>query len=454
MAMTGTEKRAVNSLAGIFMLRMLGLFLILPVFALYAQGLKGQTPFLIGLALGAYGLSQALLQIPFGMMSDRLGRKRVITAGLILFAIGSVIAATSDSIHGVIIGRAVQGSGAIAAAVMALTADLTREEYRTRAMATIGVSIGMSFSIALVLGPILDRAIGMQGIFWLTAVLAIMAIGILYLFVPNPVSIRHHSDAEVTPTRFGEVLKNTRLLGLDFGIFVLHLTLMAMFVAVPLALAEKAGLPRDQHWKVYLGVVVTGFISMIPLMIMSHKPKLFRYAFSGGIALLILAQAVLYLEGDALVWIVIGLWIFFTGFNLLEATLPSVISRIAPVDNKGTAIGVYNTFQFFGAFVGGALGGWLVGRFGLTSVFLMSAALLGAWLVVAWMSPTPEFLQSHLLRVSVDNEQEARALAGKLMNIPGVAEAVVVLDDGVAYLKVDKKVFDESRLQEFSPENP
>jgi len=189
-------------------------------------------------------------------------------------------------------------------------------------------------------------------------------------------------------------------------------------------------------------------------MIMSHKPKLFRYAFSGGIALLVLAQAVLYLESDSLLWIIIGLWIFFTGFNLLEATLPSVISRIAPVDIKGTAIGVYNTFQFFGAFVGGALGGWLVGRYGLTSVFLMSAALLTAWLVVAWTSPTPEFLQSHLLRVNVDSEQEAVELASKLMKIPGVAEAVVVLDDGVAYLKVDKKVFDENSLQEFSPENP
>ena len=362
MSMTGTEKRAVGSLAGIFMLRMLGLFLILPVFALYAKGLDGQTPFLIGLALGAYGLSQSVLQIPFGMMSDRFGRKRIIAAGLFLFAAGSVIAAISDSIYGVILGRVVQGSGAIAAAVMALVADLTREEYRTRAMATIGVSIGMSFSVALILGPILDKAVGMQGIFWLTAVLAVGAIGVLYLLVPDPVSVRHHSDAEVRPARLGDVLRNTQLLGLDFGIFVLHLTLMAIFVAVPLALADHAGFPRDQHWKIYLGVVIAGFVSMIPLMIMSHKPKRFRQALSGGIALLLLAQAVLYLRDDSLPGIIIGLWIFFTGFNLLEATLPSVISRIAPVDAKGTAIGVYNTFQFFGAFVGGALGGWLTGR--------------------------------------------------------------------------------------------
>jgi MFS family permease len=283
-AFTGSEGRAAAGLAGIYALRMLGLFVILPVFAVQAQSLAGATPLLIGLAIGAYGLTQAMLQIPFGLLSDRIGRKPIIFAGLVLFAVGSVVAAMSGSIHGVILGRVLQGSGAIAAAVMALTADLTREEVRTRAMAGIGVSIGLSFALALVLGPALTHWIGLSGIFWFTALLALGGILILALVVPNPDHTGVHRDAEPVIGQLGGVLRNPELLRLDFGIFCLHLSMTSLFLVVPLALRDH-GLPVGHHWWIYLPVLALSIGLMVPGRIAgadaSRLPR-GRYDLGGG----------------------------------------------------------------------------------------------------------------------------------------------------------------------------
>lgn len=447
--MTSTERRATWSLAAIFSTRMLGLFMILPVFALYAQHLDGATPALMGLAIGIYGLFQAILGIPFGMISDRIGRRSVITAGLIIFALGSVVAATADSIWGVILGRALQGAGAIAAVVMALAADLTREEHRVKAMATIGATIGISFTVALIAGPLLNKWIGVPGIFWLTAVLGLVAIAVLHFWVP-PARGRMHRDAEAVPAYFGTVLKDPQLLRLDFGVFALHLLLTASFVVVPLALRDHAGLAADHHWVVYLGVMLASLAVMVPFVIIAEKRRKMKQIFVGAIALLALAEMVLMTGWGSLAGIVAGLLLFFIAFNLLEATLPSLIAKITPPDKKGTAMGVYSSSQFFGAFCGGALGGWLYGVAGFTWVFGVCAVLALLWCGIAATMRPPRYLSSQLLHVGALSPSEGEVLAQRLMRIRGVAEAVVIVEEGVAYLKVDKAILDAEALREFS----
>ena len=333
-AMTPIEKRAVSSLASIYALRMLGLFMILPVFALYAEQLEGVTPFMVGLAIGIYGLTQAILQIPFGMLSDRLGRKPMIILGLIIFAVGSVIAAMSDSIYGVILGRAIQGAGAIAAVIMALTSDLTREEHRLRAMAVIGMSIGMSFAVSLVLGPVLNQWIGVDGIFWLTGVMAILAMVVLLAIVPTPAKSRFHRDTEPVPALFKSVLKDKQLLRLDFGILVLHTMLTATFVVTPLALRDFAGLPSADHWYVYFPVLVLALGLMVPFIIIAEKKRKMKQVFVGAIAALIVAQLLLVFAHQSLYGIVAALLIFFIAFNTLEASLPSLVAKTVKPDRK------------------------------------------------------------------------------------------------------------------------
>jgi len=379
--MTGSERRAALSLAGIFSLRMLGLFMIYPVFALWAKQLPDATEFTIGLALGVYGLTQALFQIPLGFLSDRVGRKRIITAGLLLFAIGSVVAALSHSIYGIIFGRLLQGAGAVGSATLALAADLTREENRTKAMAIIGMTIGASFSLALVTGPILNRWIGVPGIFWLTAVLALLGIGVLYTLVPKPLVSRVHGEAEPVPALFKRVLTDRELLRFDFGIFVQHAILTASFLSVPFLL-EQSGVTLHDQWFVYLPVLVVSVIFMVPLIIMAERGRM-KPIFLASVATLGVSQLLLLLGYGGLPVVIGALLAFFTAFNLLEASLPSLISRVAPAEAKGTALGIYSSSQFFGIFVGGALGGWLQGILGFIGVFGLCSVLAGLWLAVA-----------------------------------------------------------------------
>lgn len=380
--MTPSERRSAFGLAGIYGFRMLGLFLILPVFALYAENMPQATPVLIGLAIGVYGLTQAVLQIPFGLLSDKIGRKPIIIGGLLLFAIGSVIAATADSIWMIIVGRAIQGSGAIAAAIMALLADLTRDSVRTRAMATVGMTIGMSFTVALIAGPILNQWVAVPGIFWLTALLALGGIGILVFIVPTPEKSSVHGDAEPVPAMFGRVLRNPDLLRLDLGIFVLHLVLTALFLAIPLALRD-AGLAVERHSLLYLPVLVLSLAIMVPFIIRAEKHGRMKQVFLGAIALMVFAQVLLYLMIDSLWGLAFSMLLFFIAFNLLEATLPSLVSKTAPSEIKGTAMGVYSTAQFSGAFFGGLAGGWVHQGFGLSAVFIMGGLLTASWLIAA-----------------------------------------------------------------------
>ncbi len=449
--MTSTELRATIALSSIMAMRMLGLFMILPVFALYAHDLPDVTPFLIGLAIGIYGLSQAILQIPFGMLSDHFGRKPIITIGLLIFIIGSIVAALSTSIIGIIIGRALQGAGAIAAALLALLADLTREEHRTKAMATIGSSIAMSFIIAFALGTVLNHWVGVPGIFWFTALLAIGGLLILHFIVPNPVNSHFHRDTEPVPTQFKRVLTDTQLLRLNFGIATLHFLLMALFIELPVAL--KAQLPTSQHWQVYLPVMIGAIAMIIPLIIFAEKRHHLKLVFVGAIGLLGVSQiSFLYAHQD-LTHIVFSLFLFFTAFNLLEASLPSLVSKIVRPESKGTAMGVYSTAQFMGAFLGGAGGGWLHHHYSMDIVFVVGATLASIWFLLAATMQQPHYLSSHLLNIGSVNEQEAKQLTQKLSNIIGVIEAVVIAEDGVAYLKVDKQSVDFAALEQFSVAN-
>lgn len=446
--MTPAERRTAASLAAIFAFRMLGLFMILPVFALYAEHLEGTTHALVGVAIGVYGLTQALLQIPLGMASDAIGRKPVITAGLLLFALGSVVAALATTIHWVIIGRALQGAGAVASAVLALAADLTREDHRTKVMAVIGMTIGMSFLAAMVIGPLVAGWVGVPGIFWFTALLALVGVAIVNFVVPTPRHSRLHRDAEPVPSQFRSVLGDGQLLRLDAGILVLHLVLTAGFVAIPLQLRDL-GMASFSHWQIYLPVMVLAMAGAIPFIVVAEKRRRMKQVLLGAIAALAVAE--LLLAGAHSVFAIAALlWLFFTAFNLLEATLPSLVAKTAPADRKGTAMGVYSTSQFLGAFIGGAGGGAAYGAFGAQAVFVLCAALLLGWFWYASTMREPRYLATTLLAVGAVDERRAAELTAQLALVRGVVEAVVSREDGVAYLKVDHALLDRDALEQFA----
>ncbi len=390
--MTAAERRATTGLAGIFGLRMLGMFIVLPVLALYAEGLPGGADHtLVGIALGAYGLAQAVLQVPFGFASDRWGRKPVIVAGLVIFALGSFVAAWAPTIHWTIAGRVLQGAGAISAAVLALTADLTRDAVRTRAMAAIGMTIGATFALSLIAGPLLTNVIGVPGIFVLTGVLALTAIVALQRVVPM-------APPPVAPAEgdWRRVLADGQLLRLNYGIFALHAALMALFVQVPFMLRD-AGLAAPRHWLVYLPVLLGSVVLMLPAMMNADRPGRGKPIFVGAVALLFVGQALLALAGASLALIVTALVVFFTAFNLLESKLPSMVSKYAPPSARGTASGVYSSVQFLGVFAGGAVGGWLSQHHGPPAVFGFCLALTALWLVAgATMSAAPAYNRPEL----------------------------------------------------------
>jgi predicted MFS family arabinose efflux permease len=448
--MSATERRATASLGLIYALRMLGLFMILPVFSLYAETLADMTPFLIGLAFGIYGLTQAFLQIPFGMLSDKIGRKPVIIGGLVLFALGSVVAANATDIWWVIIGRALQGSGAIAAAVMALAADLTREEQRTKMMATIGMSIGLSFMLAMVMGPLLDQLWGVPGIFMLTAVMAVMGILVVFFVVPNPVQSRVHRDAQAVPSQFKHVLLNSELTRLDTGIFCLHFILMANFVVIPVVLSKQIGFDVADHWQLYLSVLILSVVAMVPLIILAEKHHQMKPVFLGAILLIGLSEIAFYFFFDSLFLAAVILWLFFTAFNLLESVLPSLVSKIAPVDAKGTSMGVYSTSQFFGTFMGATCAGLVQQEINLLSIFVMNGLLAVVWFIIASGMNHPRYLSNFLLNVGVLDTKNAQHLLMQLTQVRGVAEVVIPEGEGVAYLKVDRKALDKEALFVFS----
>ncbi|ATR84971.1 MULTISPECIES: MFS transporter [Pseudomonas] len=444
--MSGSETRAASGLALVFAFRMLGMFMVLPVLATYGMDLAGATPALIGLAIGAYGLTQAFLQIPFGIISDRIGRRPVIYLGLVIFALGSVLAANADSIWGVIAGRVLQGAGAISAAVMALLSDLTREQHRTKAMAMIGMSIGLSFAVAMVVGPLLTRAFGLSGLFLATAAMALVGIALIAFVVPASHGALQHRESGVAKQALGPTLRHPDLLRLDVGIFVLHAILMASFVALPLALVERGGLPKEEHWWVYLTALLISFFAMIPFIIYGEKKRKMKRVLLGAVSVLMLTELFFWVSADNLQELVIGTVIFFTAFNLLEASLPSLVSKVSPAGGKGTAMGVYSTSQFLGAALGGIIGGWLFQHGGLSMVFLGCALLCALWWVVAVGMREPPYVTSLRMPLSAEAVREA-GLTERLMAVPGVTDAVVVADEAAIYIKLDTKILDRSTLE-------
>ena len=438
------EKKVAFSLASVFGLRMMGLFMIMPVFALYGQHLTGFSPLWVGIAIGAYGLTQALLQIPMGILSDKFGRKPVILVGLLMFAIGSLIAASADSIYMVVFGRAVQGMGAIAAAVLALASDLTRDEQRTKVMAVIGMCIGFSFALALLVGPIVAEHLGLHGLFLMTAAFAILGMLIVQFFVPNPVTHAPKGDTSAAPARLKAMLKNPQLLRLDAGIFILHLTLTAVFVALPFVLVQ-AGYPKEEHWKLYFPTFIGAFFLMVPLIIIGVKKKNTKATFQISLVIMFAALAILALSGQF--WsIAVAILLFFTAFNYLEASLPSLIAKFCPVGDKGSAMGVYSTSQFLGAFCGGMMGGSMYQFVGSTGVFVFALVLVAIWLVLSLGMKNPVLLKSYTLNADIKDKQHAKTMAQQLANLKGVAEAILIEEEQAAYLKVNDQ-FDLSEAR-------
>jgi MFS family permease len=444
--MSGGETRAAGGLALVFAFRMLGMFMVLPVLATYGMDLAGASPALIGLAIGAYGLTQAFLQIPFGVISDRIGRRPVIYFGLIIFALGSVLAASADSIWGIIAGRILQGAGAISAAVMALLSDLTREQHRTKAMAMIGMTIGLSFAVAMVVGPILTSAFGLSGLFLATGGMALLGILIVAFVVPKNTGTLQHRESGVARQALGPTLRHPDLLRLDLGIFVLHAMLMSSFVALPLALVTKAGLPKEQHWWVYLTALLISFFAMIPFIIYGEKKRQMKRVLIGAVAVLMLTELFFWEFGNTLRALVIGTVVFFIAFNLLEASLPSLISKVSPAGGKGTAMGVYSTSQFLGSAAGGILGGWMFQHGGLDTVFLGGAFMAAIWLVFAVTMREPPYVTSLRLPLSPEAQRDA-GLAERLLAVAGVTDAVVVAEEAAIYIKLDTELLDRASLE-------
>ena len=445
-SMNKLERRTALSLAAVYAVRMLGLFMILPILPLYAERFEDATPFLVGLAIGIYGLTQASFQIPLGLMSDRFGRKKIIIGGLIIFAIGSVIAALSDNIYSIIFGRAIQGMGAIAAATMALAADLTEENNRAKVMASIGMTIGIAFAVAMVVGPILDQWYGLSGIFWITALLALIGIALVAFVVPQPKKIYHHRDAGVLSDYIMPAIKNANLLRMNAGVFVLHMIMTANFTVLPLIFKNQITLESASHWKIYLPVFGLSFLFAVPMIILAEKYQKIKPLLIGTVAALLFAQLGMASSFDMTWLLLFSFLMFFISFNFLEAVQPSLVAKYSGVNIKGTAMGVFSTCQFMGIFVGGVVGGLLLQFFNQAAVFLFGAAAALIWLVLTLSLPTPRFYKSRLLKLNSSMLVDGKATTAALNEIHGIKEVAIAIEEGVAYLKVDNKELDESDL--------
>ena len=437
MKMTTSEQRAVISLSTIMSLRMIGLFMALPVFSIYALKLTGATPILIGLATGIYGLTQAFFQIPFGFLSDHCGRKPIILSGLLIFIIGSLICGMAHSIFTVIIGRSLQGAGAVGSTILAMIADLTREEKRTFSMAIVGMMIGISFAIAMFLGPTLVPSISLSGLFFLAALLGCIAIVLLFTITPTPTTLHWHRDTEPELKSFFKLLISPELAKLNIGIFILHTIFTASFVIIPIYLDHFAMLSANQQWKIYLPTLIIAFTVSFFCINQAERKHQLKLYFVGGIVILAGAEFLLLMASN-IILIAIGLCLFFAGFSLLEAFLPSLISRTAPLARKGSALGLYSCAQFLGIFVGGLSGGWLYGKFGFSIVFLYCIGFILLWLVVAYFMQPLRYFITHVLRLLPQQQADREILIAKLRTIPGVIEINVVAEDDLIYLRIEQ----------------
>lgn len=449
--MDGLERRSVLALASVYLFRMLGLFLIMPVISVAADGLTGSNAALIGTAIGIYGFTQACLQIPMGMWSDRIGRKRVIVIGLLLFALGSLICANATDISVLIIGRAIQGSGAIASTLMALLSDVTREKNRTKAMATVGISIGASFMLSLVLGPWIFALIGLSGLFYLSFGFSFLGIALVLFMVPNVVQHTFRRDTTPSAVALGKVLKDSKLRFLNTSVLLLHASLTALFVTVPHLLISRFGLPLAHHSWLYLAIMGFAFVGMVPLVIIAEAKGKMKEVVFGVVVLL--GFSTLLLQWAPYLWAFgLLLWAYFVGFNTLEATLPSLISKLAPVGYRGTAMGVFSTHQFLGSFIGGIGGGWLLQNFSSNGLFLIVGLVLLLWSVACLCQPAIKQLSSIAFSLPDGDEVAMNEFADQLSHVEGVEDMQIFIDERTAYLKVDKKILDKETLQRLAPQ--
>jgi MFS family permease len=439
-ALNPLEKRTAISLSLVFALRMLGLFMIMPVFAIYGQDLVGYSPMWVGIAIGAYGLTQALLQIPAGMLSDKFGRRPIIYIGLVIFAIGSLIAAYSESVYGVTLGRAIQGAGAIASAVLALAADVTREQQRPKVMGIIGVTIGLAFAMSMVAGPMLAPLIGLQGLFFITALGALTGIVIVHFMVPHVITKAPKGETVAIPALLGNLLKNPQLLRLNSGIFILHMALTAMFIALPLQLQSMQLAPKD-HWHLYLPALLLSFILIVPMIIVAAKKEKNRQFYLFAILLMAVSLVAMSLTDQSLLIMFFCILLYFTAFNFLEASLPAFISMLSPAGAKGSAMGIYSTCQFLGAFFGGILGGVSYKLLGNSGLFLFLASLMLIWFFISWGMHNPSKIRTHALTATIKDERHATQLTERLIDLAGVLEVMIIIEEQTVYIKVNNKVF-------------
>lgn len=431
--MTKIERRAVISLSSIMGLRMLGLFMVLPVFSLYAQQLRGASPTLIGVAMSIYGLSQALLQIPFGMLSDHFGRKRIILFGLFIFILGSFIAGLAHSIVWMIVGRALQGAGAVGSTILALLADLTAEEHRTKAMAISGITIGASFSFAMLLGPLLIQWLPINNLFFISCAMGLIAILILYKRVPTSTSHSCSHDKESNIKTFLKLLFEPELLKLNIGIFLLHAIFTASFVVIPINFLHSLHIPAHKQWMLYLPTLILASIVALICINIAEKKRQIKFYFLGSIIVLALGECLLaFLPSIAAS--ACGLFLFFSGFSILEALLPSLISRMAPLKQKGSALGIFSCAQFLGIFTGGIVAGWLYGQFNLSIVYIFCVILALFWLFLAFLMQSPHYLTTQILRLQ---QRQWNTAAHELKRIPGMVEVTFIQEEGIAYLKME-----------------
>ncbi|ANF80797.1 MFS transporter [Acinetobacter sp. NCu2D-2] len=444
--MNALERRSTFALSSIFALRMLGLFMIIPVFSVAGQSYQYATPALIGLAVGVYGLTQAILQIPFSLIADRYSRKPLVVLGLLMFALGGAIAAMSDTIYGVIIGRAIAGGGAVSAVVMALLADVTREENRMKAMATMGMSIGLSFVVAFSLGPWLTGLVGISGLFWVTTIMGLAAI-LMLLLVPK-VTRHHRNFQQGYIEQLKQVLKMGDLNRLHVSVFALHLLLTAMFIYVPSQLIEFAQIPLAHHGWIYLPLLVISLFFAFPSIILAEKYRKMRGIFLIAIGGIILGLLVLIFGYESKYILILGLGLFFIAFNVMEALLPSWLSKAAPIQSKATAMGVNASSQFLGAFFGGMIGGQLLLLNNTALGWSILSAIAILWLLLSFSLSQPRYLSSLVL--SLPEAKETDEWTSQLLAIHGIEEVVVMAEQRVAYIKVDKQQIDDAARQQLT----
>jgi len=446
--MTSFEIKSTLGIAFIYMLRMLGLFIVLPIMSVYLTELgTGASTFLIGLAFGIYGLTQALFQIPFGILSDRLGRKKMIIIGLCIFLIGSIVIFFSESLIMITIGRALQGAGAISAVLLALLADLTTDQTRTKSMAIIGASIGLTFGISIVLSPILNTYLGFQNIFMLIAILSLVAMAVVIYYIPNP--IRYAKNKKIDyPVK--QIILDKVFLKLDYGIFALHASQIIMFMMIPLML-NGIGYTINYHWQIYLPVFVLSMLAIIPMIILSSKKKMLRSFFLLNVFLLIFVQFLFIIWSDSKQAIMITLLIYFIAFNFLEATLPSLISRLSPKNLKGLVLGAYNTSQSLGIFVGGILGGFIAMQFSDQAIFILSAMLLAAWFILMLKFIFPSSKNDMVIKIKPEffkqSDKSKNLIFNKIENLDFIDEALIFPSESYIIIKLKRNTkFDNNKV--------